>query len=417
MGGPKWTAYKTNRSTQDIYSGPATPLNVFTHQVVVYLYTPQLYQRQKISITPMTTSHTARKRMNVPRGGIFFLAVFLMCIPSAFAELRELEEGQTMTVGTHDIRLKKADTEQGGSCRIKVDNLKDKTIKVGSMKEIANLYIQSFAAEEKKCLLVVTPKKDEVDAEKEYDIIDTFSLPHDEEVSAIKKYETDGHTFITEISRSFNTRGIIITVTREDGVDEQTSLLSEGGIYMLSDQSMIAVLGMENELITIGIKVTVPSPSETSIQEQQQPALSVEQDVFPPSVEQEEHEEKRSEELPRPRKMLTRPDETQIDIMLLREENIQQELTKQQNKCPPDFCYVNNEFDACIEPRMRVRLHDIPSYCDNDGSIKKQKETGESAQQSYECKSNRIEGKKCAPFVKDTRFINRVLQRFTRLFG
>ncbi len=355
----------------------------------------------------------------------------LIIIPSVVADIIELKEGKGITLGSTEIRVKKADSEQGGSCRIKVDNMKDKTLKVGSTLDIGHLYIQAFAANEKRCSLVITPKV-QASAEQNYDLIDTFLIPHVGGVSQKKKYEVNGKTFTIQAIRNIQPEGFIFTFTTSTK-EEHTSPLAKGGTYTFFDHSMMTVLN-DPDVTRVKFGIKIPPSVQPPQQPQTSPEASPEsQQEEPPQEDEpspiqssaveerkEEQQEERQQSLESSSTQRSSSgilDQTEADIMLLRQEKLREKLAQQQHKCPLTFCYVNSGFNACLQPHTRIHINDVPSYCDGDGTIKQQREAGERAQYTYECKSNILEDGMCLPLKQEQSILTKVWKTFANLWG
>ncbi len=351
----------------------------------------------------------------------FLLLAMLASIQPALADITSINEGSSINIGDNIIRLKNANNENGGYCRIRVDKLNEKSIKVGSVVELGQLYIQALSAAKDKCSLVVTPKTGTIE-EKSYDAIDSLSVSQDANSAEKKRYEINGKSFTLEAVKDPKHEGVMFTITSDSGQQEKTDVIKKGSIYTLSEQSIITVIDLPaSGNVKFGMKIAeiipsqpqdIPDAAQKSTQEEMTEKQQQIEDMQAQEIENQVIIEK-----PVKRKATQKEiDQTQADLMIIRDEKARQK-SKDSNKCEPGLCYANSGFNACLQQRTRIRLNDVPSYCDIDGNIKKQKEAGESAQFSYECNSNIIADGKCLPIHQQPTIFQKIINKLASIFG
>ena len=316
------------------------------------------------------------------------VALFLAMTQAVVAEVITMQEGTTIERDDHTLRLKKAEDYKGGYCKIKVDKIKDQKIFVGSTATIGSFHIQATYADGEKCTLVINNQ----DQHPSYDIIDTLNIPQQEISSEIKSYQVNGKTILLMITHYAPEQASVkIQVTLPSGQQEETNMLTRGGLYTFSDGSTISVIELrENIQVQLGIRVNVPEPavklhaSDESTPSSQESAVPK---ITPQRTKENPGEEAISETKEEPQK----------------------------KKCAPEHCYINSEFNTCLPVRTRLRVDNIPSYCDVDSIIKPQKQGNEQAEQSYECQSNVIQKGACLPLKKKPIFSK--MAKFVQVFG
>ena len=90
-------------------------------------------------------------------------------------------------------------------------------------------------------------------------------------------------------------------------------------------------------------------------------------------------------------------------------------------KCPTEQkcdagCYLPSS-DRCASAGFRSVEENIPSYCDVDNLIKKQKADGSEAQNSYECLSNFQSDGKCVSVSENLNILQKIIKWFSKIFG
>lgn len=326
------------------------------------------------------------------------IALILIVVPVVFADLVQLSEGTATTIDSSNIRVKKVEYLKQEYCRVKVDDLEDQDIEVGTAKQVGRFYIQATDAEEGKCSLIITPKE-KVQIE-EYDLIDVLSNK--------KTYKTGERAFTLEAQEQDDNK-IVFVMTSEES-QTTTSPLGKDSLYTFPDGSTITILSMEQgSNVKFAMKIGEQAPSlpvspqeETATQQEQQPSPEAQRAEEAGGSEQDTKEAARK---------------IRKKEIAARKELIKDKQNPQHHACGPGYCYANSEFNNCLRARMRVYINDIPSYCDSDGQIKPQKEAGEPAEYSYECKSNVLAENTCLAMKQDNSLFTKVWGRLFRLFG
>ena len=271
----------------------------------------------------MRMSQAPKGRRKAPLVSVsFLLLVMLLLTQVALADITNINEGSSINIGDNIIKLKNANNENGGYCRIKVDKLNEKSIKVGSIIELGQLYIQALSAGKNKCSLVVTSKTETIE-EINYDIVDSLSISQDAGAAEKKKYEINGKSFTLETVKNPKQEGIMFIITPDLGQQEKTDVLKKGSTYTLSEQSTIAIIDLpDSGNVKFGMKITkdIPSqlpdiPQEVSqqeaIKEQQQSEELQHQKIEDPiTIEKPSKRKATQEEIY----------QTQADLMIIRDE-------------------------------------------------------------------------------------------------
>ncbi|MEK6840270.1 MAG: hypothetical protein AABX72_04970 [Nanoarchaeota archaeon] len=336
---------------------------------------------------------------------MFIVVLLFGSIPSVVAEVVELQEGKIWSLDKTEIRVKRSDSEQGGSCRLKVDAMSDRTLKVGSTWDMGSFSIQIFDADEQRCSLAITPKT-EAQEEKNYDLIDTLIIPPSDKLSKEKKYEVGSKTLTIQALQ--DSVGGFVFIMATPLVEERTNVLTKESSYTFSEQSMMTLLDVVQSIEGTKVKVGLKIHTSTEIVEKQE---NVQQ-----RIKEEVPEKKKTE------KKASKHNGEEIkatDDKKVSQERLHEVFVQEQKKCPPQFCYVNSDFNACLQPRMRISVKDAPSFCDVDGIVKAQKEADQPALYSYECRSNVLKEGKChAPKKEDEhQSLTKVWTKFKNIFG
>jgi hypothetical protein len=177
---------------------------------------------------------------------------------------------------------------------------------------------------------------------------------------------------------------------------EETTPLTKGGSHIFSEGSKVVLLDIpnqENVQVKVGVKMSIQQPATPPI----------EPEVTPVEVKEQKVEEKQviiPKETDKPEQQPGQPKE---------------QLSKKKS-CSSDHCYVNSDLNTCLPSRTRLRINNVPSYCDLDGAIKAQKTENEPAKFSYECQSNVLKDGACLPLKKKSPLFSRMAQ-FMRVFG
>lgn len=338
------------------------------------------------------------------------LAQTVFAQASAVQSVISVSEGQHVTMDGHSILIKKANPSKD-YCKVQVDNIKEENIKSGEAEEIGTFSIKVITVENRTCRLAVSsdsmPSQETAPTTpQQFDIVDTLNLPKMGTTSEQKGYQLNGRTFTLKVSSDSSREGNIFIFVPELREQEKTEPLQEGNSHTFSEGSTVTFIEMINDnQVKFGMKVDShqdqPKAQSTASEESssQQPAIPLSRDALA---------EKEIVSLE------TQASQEPVTIAPAK----QNVASNKDDSCAPGLCYVDSDMDACFKPTSRMRLHDIPYYCDADGTIKKQKEANELAEYSYECKSNllSLQGT-CAALQQQVAPIKRIITWLYHVFG